>query len=194
MPHARIQHDPGAMLTRAPNGARARTTAPGSREHAFPRSRSAFTLFELGRVMVIITAALAITTPFLRGFAHGARMRDASTDFVAMCQLARTQAISTARIHRLVIDTATAQCKILVEDADQFVTPEKNFGKVEFPQDYKISLTKADGTNTPYIDFFPTGRTEAARVVITADDGEQAIIECPTPSETFRVVQAEVPR
>jgi prepilin-type N-terminal cleavage/methylation domain-containing protein len=181
------------MLTRAAKCGRARSAAARSREHDF-RSRRAFTLFELVLVMVIITTVLAIISPSLRRFAHGASMRNVSTDFVAMCQLARTQAISTARVHRLVIDTNTAQCKILVEDADQFVPPEKNFGKVEIPQDYKISLTKADGTNTPYIDFFPTGRTEAARIVITADDGEQAVIECPTPSETFRVVQAEAPR
>src|SRR6187401_614809 len=137
MLHAPIQHAPGAMpgamLTRAANRARARPSTPGSLEHVLARSRHnrpAFTLFELVLVMVIITTALAIISPSLRGFAHGARMRDASTEFVAMCQLARTQAISTARVHRLLIDTNTAQCKILVEDADQFVAPEKNFGKV----------------------------------------------------------------
>lgn len=149
----------------------------------------AFTLFELVLVMVVITAALAIAAPALRGFAHGARMRDASTQFLAMCHWARTQAVSTARIHRLQVDLNAPQYRVMVQRGDQFVSPANDFGQVfVMPEGYRVTVTRADGVPGNYIDFYPTGRTDPARVQILADDGEATLIECPTPAETYRVV------
>ena len=159
------------------------------------RRAPGFTLIELVLVMVVITAALAIAAPSLRGFAHGAKMRDASTQLVAMCQWARTQAISGARVYRLQIEPASAQngagpqYRVMVQDGDQFHPPGNDFGQVfVMPVGYRLSMTRADGAPGGYIDFYPTGRTDPARIQILADDGEATMIECPTPAETFRVV------
>jgi hypothetical protein len=122
-------------------------------------------------------------------------MRDASTQFVAMCQWARTQAISTARVHRLQVDLHSPQYRVFVQQGDQFVSPATDFGQLfTMPEGYRISLTRADGVAGNYIDFYPTGRTDPARIQILADDGETTLIECPTPAETFRVVTGEVAR
>jgi Tfp pilus assembly protein FimT len=160
------------------------------------RPRPAFTLFELVLVMVVITAALAIAAPALRGVARGAKMREAATEFLTTCQWARTNAISTARIHRLVIDPTAGTYRVMVQQADEFVAPGTEWGEInKIPDGYQMTFTKADsilgtaGTPGNYVDFYPTGRTDPARVQITAPDGETATIVCLTPSEAFRILR-----
>ena len=153
------------------------------------RARRAFTLLELVLVLVVITVALSIAAPALRGFSRGAKMSDAATQFTAMCHWSRTQAISTSRVHRLVVEPATARYRVLVQDADTFVSPSNDFGQVfVMPEGYRLAMVKIDGSVGDYVDFYPNGRTDPARVTITAEDGETSIVECPTPAETFRIV------
>jgi prepilin-type N-terminal cleavage/methylation domain-containing protein len=161
-----------------------------------PRHPRAFTLLELVLVLVVISVALSIAAPALRGFSRGAKMHDAATQFTAMCHWARTQAISTSRVYRLVVQPANAQYRVMVQDGDTFVSPSSAFGQVfVMPEGYRLTLTKADGSVGDYVDFYPNGRTDPARIQIISDDGETSIVECPTPAETFRILPpAEVPR
>ena len=158
--------------------------------------RRAFTLLELVLVLVVITVALSIAAPALRGFSRGAKMSDAATQFTAMCHWARTQAISTSRVYRLVVDPANAQYRVMVQDADTFVSPGSDFGKVfAMPEGYRLTMVKIDGSVGDFVDFYPNGRTDPARVQIVSDDGETTLVECPTPAELFRIVpRGEVTR
>jgi prepilin-type N-terminal cleavage/methylation domain-containing protein len=156
------------------------------------RSRqSAFTLLELILVMVIICTALAMAAPSLNGWARGSKMRDAVDQFIALTQFARTQAISTATVHRLQVDGAARTYYVLVQDGESFVPLNTEMGR-QFPLPNEFSLKMADlgGASRDYVDFYPTGRTEPATVEITAPNGgDVMVIRCPSPTEAFRLVQ-----
>jgi Tfp pilus assembly protein FimT len=146
--------------------------------------------------MVVITAVLAIAAPKLRGFARGAKMREASTQFLAACQWARTNAISTARIHRLVVEPINRSYRVTVQQGDDFVSPGSEWGEIyTLPDGYQMTFTKPDSPMFvaaqagSYVDFYPTGRTDPARLQFTSPDGETVNIVCLTPSETFRILQ-----
>ena len=149
-----------------------------------------FTLLELILVMVIICTALALAAPSLNGWARGSKMRDAVDQFVAMTQYARTQAISTATVHRLQIDGAARTYYVLIQDVDgQFIHLTSDMGR-EFPlpDEFSLKMTDDAGQNRDFVDFYPTGRTDPTTVVITGPDGDAKTIQCPSPTEAFRLV------
>ncbi|MDB4966667.1 MAG: hypothetical protein JWN44_2356, partial [Myxococcales bacterium] len=63
-----------------------------------PQSRPAFTLLELVLVMLVITIAIAVVAPTLRGWSRGSHLRDTAEQFVTLTRLARTQAASSAQL------------------------------------------------------------------------------------------------
>jgi prepilin-type N-terminal cleavage/methylation domain-containing protein len=164
----------------------------GTQAIAMSRRRSnpaAFTLLELILVMVIICTALALAAPSLNGWARGSKMRNAVDQFVALTQFARTQAVSTATVHRLQIDGAARAYYVLIQDGDQFVPLNTEMGReFSLPTDFSLKMTDDAGQNRDFVDFYPTGRTDPARVEITAPDGETKVIQCPSPTEAFRLV------
>src|SRR3954447_4604473 len=149
--------------------------------------QSAFTLLELILVMVIICTALAIAAPSLNGWARGSKMRDAVDQFVALTQFARTQAISTATVHRLKIDGGSRAYYVVVQDGDQFVQLNTEMGR-EFPLPEELSLKLVDenGQSRDYISFYPTGRTDPGTVEITSTaSGDVMTIRCPSPTDAY---------
>src|SRR5207244_2945716 len=121
---------------------------------------SAFTLLELILVMVIICTALAMAAPSLNGWARGSKMRDAVDQFVALTQFARTQAVSTATVHRLQVDGGARTYYVLVQDGEQFVPLNTEMGRqFPLPDEFSLKATDATGQNRDFIDFYPTGRT-----------------------------------
>jgi prepilin-type N-terminal cleavage/methylation domain-containing protein len=153
--------------------------------------QSAFTLLELILVMVIICTALAMAAPSLNGWARGTKMRNAVDQFVAMTQFARTQAISTATVHRLQVDGPARAYYVLVQDGEQFVPLNTEMGRqFPLPEEFSLKLTDLGGATRDYIDFYPTGRTEPGTVEITSTlNNDVMVIRCPSPTEAFRLVQ-----
>jgi prepilin-type N-terminal cleavage/methylation domain-containing protein len=150
---------------------------------------AAFTLLELILVMVIICTALAIAAPSLNGWARGSKMRDAVDQFVALTQFARTQAVSTATVHRLQVDAGARTYYVLMQDGEQFVPLNTEMGRqFPLPDEFGLKMTDLAGGNRDYVDFYPTGRTDPAIVQITAQNGDVTEIRCPSPAEPFRVV------
>jgi type II secretion system protein H len=148
-----------------------------------------FTLLELILVMVIICTALALAAPSLNGWSRGSKMRDAVDQFVALTQFARTQAISTATVHRLQIDGAARAYYVLIQEGDQFVPLNTEMGReFSLPTDFSLKMTDDTGQNRDFVDFYPTGRTEPTTVLITGPDGDAKTIQCPSPTEAFRLV------
>ena len=153
--------------------------------------RAAFTLMELILVMIIMTLVLALAAPSLSGWRRGARLRDAVQEFIAQTQFARTQSISEAAVFRLTIDTQTAAYQLTMENATgQFEAVESDLSsQVTLPEGYRIELRKPQaGMEDASIRFYPNGRIEPAVVVITADDGDTAQIQCLYPTDTFKVI------
>ena len=153
--------------------------------------QSAFTLLELILVMVIICTALAMAAPSLNGWARGSKMRDATDQFIALTQFARTQAISTATVHRLQIDGAARAYYVLMQDGDQFVPLNTEMGRqFPLPEEYSLKATDENGQGRDYIDFYPTGRTDPGTVEITSTNSSDVMtIRCPSPTDAYRLVQ-----
>jgi len=153
--------------------------------------QSAFTLLELILVMVIICTALAMAAPSLNGWARGSKMRDAVDQFVALTQFARTQAISTATVHRLQIEGPARAYYVLNQDGEEFVPLNTEMGRqFPLPDEFSLKLTDLGGANRDYIDFYPTGRTDPGVVEITpTNGGDVVVIRCPSPTEAYRLVQ-----
>lgn len=151
-----------------------------------------FTLLELVLVLMIVGAALAMIAPSLGGWNRGSRLRDAASDFAATARWARTQAVSTGKVHRLRVDAAAGSYWVMTQDGEEFVVDESNIGRrVTLPEGFAIELTGEQDRPLEHVEFDPTGTTQPARVRIVSDVGRSIIIECLSPSDRFRVVQVQ---
>jgi prepilin-type N-terminal cleavage/methylation domain-containing protein len=163
--------------------------------HHRQKSR-AFTLMELILVMLIAATALAIAAPHVGGWSRGARLRNCAEEFVRMTRLARSRAVTDAAVYRIQLDTATVNFKLLVQQGTEFVDVQKSLGRNAAPlKNATIELvrmgTELTDSAADSIDFYPTGRTQPMRIIITDDAGHKIGIECATPAEDFRVVTSQ---
>jgi len=151
--------------------------------------RPAFTLLELVLVLLILTIAMAIASPSLRNFWKGNRVKDAGEQLAYITRLARTQAISDGAVYRLNIDSNGTGYALYVQQAEGFVLiPSNNF---LLPEEAHVEVTKADGSTADHIDFFPNGRTEPASIRLSAAGQNDIVLVCPSPTETFSLVNAQ---
>ena len=168
-----------------------------------PAPRRAVTLLELVLVMVVISTAMALAAPSLRGFWRNADSRDAAQQFVSVARYAQTKAASGSVTLRLNIDSGGREYWLSVREGVDFVELRNDFGRrFAIPREGRIELLPVRSPFTgavsevqgrTYLDFFPDGRTEPARVRIY--DGEnEAFVECSSPAESFRELSAEEAR
>jgi type II secretion system protein H len=151
--------------------------------------RSGFTLMELVLVLVIITIAMAMAAPSLRNFWKGNRVKDAGQQLAYITRLARTQAISDGTTYRLGIDQGGNGYALYVQQAENFVLiPSNNFS---LPEEMVVEVTKADGSSSDHIDFFPNGRTEPGSIRLSAAGYNDIVLTCPSPTEMFSLVGAD---
>ena len=151
--------------------------------------QAGFSLLELVLVLAVIATMLAIASPTLRNWNRGQQMKHAVIEFMTATQSARTLAISTASVHRLNVDTQNGRFWVTRLVGETFVELGDDLHEMEpLPEHCRIELTKFTDNTGAYIDFYPTGRVQPARVRIYAEDGSSSSIECLTPAETFRVV------
>jgi prepilin-type N-terminal cleavage/methylation domain-containing protein len=159
--------------------------------------RPAFTLIELILVMVIICVALARAAPSLRGWNRGTQLRNAGDDFLATARWARAQAVADAKVYRLNVDAGAGKYWVTVQQGGQFVNVANSFGQAVTlpPDELRIQLAAvqpASSAPPEFIEFYPSGRSTAARVRITLlMDGSTVDIECPTPAEGFALVNPQ---
>ena len=150
--------------------------------------RPGFTLIELVLVMLVMTIAIGVVAPELRGWSHGARMSDTVDQILTLARMARTEAISTAQVHRLIVDSS-GRCYVARQDGEQFVELGEGRDAVfAAPDGIKLQMTDLQGGPREFVEFYPNGRMQTARIrVSTEDDGSQKIIEAATSTEGFRV-------
>jgi Tfp pilus assembly protein FimT len=151
---------------------------------------------ELILVMLIAATALAIAAPHVGGWSRGAKLRSCAEEFVRMTRLARTRAVSDATVYRIQLDTATVNFKLLKLQGTDFVDVRQTLARNAAPlTNATIELVRMGAELTDRaadaIDFYPTGRTQPMRIVITDDVGNKIGIECTTPAEDFRIVTSQ---
>jgi prepilin-type N-terminal cleavage/methylation domain-containing protein len=150
--------------------------------------RPGFTLIELVLVMLVMTIAIGVAVPELRGWNRGARMRDTVDQILTLARMARTEAISTAQVHRLTVD-GSGRCYVSKQEGEQFVAlGESRDAVLEMPDGVKVQMTDLQGGARDFVEFYPSGRMQTARIRVTMEDGGyETVIECATSTEGFRV-------
>jgi Tfp pilus assembly protein FimT len=148
-------------------------------------------LLELVLVLLILCIAAAASMPSLVGWSRGSAVRDAGDQFLAVARRARTQALADSTIYRLNVDARSGTYWVTVQDGLNYVPPGNEFGRVfSVPDGFSIAMTtvgQSDQQAMSAVDFYPTGRTQPARVRIGRSDTDAVNLECPTPAEGFRL-------
>lgn len=145
--------------------------------------------------MVLLTTAMALTVPSLRGFAAASRSKDAVVQFLSLTGWARANAASESRVYRLNINPADNSYWLTVQDGPEFLALGTDFGRVfSLPAGTRIDLRQtapASGGAGTTIDFHPDGRADVTAVRLTDAGGAVTVIACLSPAEPFRVLSAE---
>jgi len=149
-----------------------------------------FTLLELIAVLVLISTVLAIAAPSLRGFVRGRQTAEVAARILSLTHLARSQAVSGGRIHRLNVDIETGTYWLTVQRAGAFVGIERGFGRrFRLPVGASMALDSPwGGEPISYVQFYPDGRCEPATIQVTGRQGEVHQITCASASEEFRIL------
>jgi prepilin-type N-terminal cleavage/methylation domain-containing protein len=160
------------------------------------RNSRGFTLLELVFVMVIACIVLALAAPSLKGWSNGMGLGDSGQQFLATTRFARTSAIANSNTYRLYVDPNNARYWVMAQDGESFVNVRTSLGQVfTLPEGYRITMTDLNATPLEFIEFYPTGRMQAAHVkIIPPNLNDVTDLECPSPVEGFRILTQEAPR
>lgn len=151
-----------------------------------PKHNPAFTLIELVVVLLIISLTTALAAPSLRGWSDGAKLRNATDEFLAATQYARSQAILTAREYVVTID-ANAYA-VSVQEGSSLTPDPREFGDpTPMPTGFTLALTSG-GEAPARIRFYPDARTTPGVVRITSARGEVVEIASDAPAMPYKVV------
>jgi Tfp pilus assembly protein FimT len=143
--------------------------------------------------MAVICMALAIAAPSLSNWNHGSHQRDAVDQILALTRYARTQAVTNATTYRLNIDKSAGRYWLTMQDGQEFVALGNDMGQVfNVPDGARLELSQDQGPAIDLVEFYPSGRTQAARIRLTSSIGEITTIECAMPAEGFQVATAQV--
>jgi Tfp pilus assembly protein FimT len=143
--------------------------------------------------MVIVCTVLAMAAPSLRGFFAGRQTQDAAAGLVALTQLARSQAISEGDPYRLNVDTSAGTFWLTTQSDGGWQNLNSEFGRTfGLPEGVELSLS-VDGVEASrtYVTFFPDGRTEPATITLSGRQGDQVLIRCLSPADSFRVTRPQ---
>jgi prepilin-type N-terminal cleavage/methylation domain-containing protein len=147
-----------------------------------------FTLFEIILVMVILCIAMAVAAPSLRGWSHGARLRDSADQFLAAARFAHTKAIADCKTYRLYVDPHAGTYWVTVQEGEQFLNVGSDFGRVfQVADGVQMQVTSPEANSAvEFIEFYPSGRSMPA-VARFSDEMASINVTCRSPAEGFRI-------
>lgn len=168
-------------LTTGHKNNRRRTTAPGG-----------FTLLELIVVLLVIGVVLGLASPSLRGFFTGRKTADVALDVVSMTQWAHSQAVSQGRPYRMNFDSQ-GHCWLTTQRAGAYVdVPGEETRRLSIPEGVRVTLeTTSTQEAASFIQFYPSGRTQAAKIKITGPKSERFVVACDGPADRFRILTSQ---
>jgi type II secretion system protein H len=159
-----------------------------------PSGPSGFTLVELVLVMIILTIALGLAVPTLRGWSQRAMLRDEADRFLALTVYARSRAVAEGRIYRIAFSDDQKSYQLTRQSGMEFEAVESPRGDVvTLPRFVTLQKSVEAAKGDRGICFYPTGRTDPAMLQLSYDDEERGInmsilIDCPTPTDRFQIV------
>jgi type II secretion system protein H len=177
-------------------------------------ARRAFTLIELILVLAILAILVAIAIPSLEGVARSQGAKECSGQLMALARYAHTQAIADGVSYRLNIDSAGRRYYLTRQgDGPDFVELGEEIGRdhmfpdginVEWDNAYALLQQQQQAAQAtgqvqpvvqagaaPYVEFYPSGRTDPAAIRITDRAGNITEMACLSATETFRLIGAD---
>lgn len=151
-----------------------------------------FTLLELIVVLGLIGLLLGLAAPSLRGFLGSRRTADAAAQILALTQWAGSRAAAQGQVYRLNIDPQMRMYWLTVQEGEGFVDLGSEFGRrFQLPEGTTVGVqSPLRGAAITTLDFYPSGRTEEATIVLRDAGGEVFQIVCESPTEAFHVVSS----
>ncbi|HEY8666264.1 MAG TPA: GspH/FimT family pseudopilin [Tepidisphaeraceae bacterium] len=154
-----------------------------------PNNFAGFTLLELVLVLAILTIVVALVAPSFRGFTAGRRADDTATLIVSLANYARTQAVTEGRTYRLNFDPAARAMWLTADDEGTFVAPSNDFGRRCIASEgVQMEADVPRHDDGQYVEFHPTGRTDAAHILLTNSLGDSIDVACSSATELFRIL------
>jgi prepilin-type N-terminal cleavage/methylation domain-containing protein len=152
----------------------------------------AFTLLELVLVMLLISIALAVSAPSLRGFWAGTKSKNAATQIVALTKWARSKAVARGTVYRL--NFSNGQYGVTMQDQQNFVAADSSIGQTfDLPEGVQLEVKRNDGADGDHLDFFPDGTCDVATITMKEPDGSQLQITCASPTEGYKLLDPNNP-
>lgn len=152
------------------------------------RPRAAFTLIELLIVMMIIAIAFFALRPAFAGVIRGAQERTMLRGLVGLFTSARTEAIATGSLVRIVVEPETGSLFAEVQtDPDEdrsLFDPLPLLGRrsVVLPEHISIGTFKVAGSDMAglehiHVYFYPDGRTDGVALRLVGRRGADTRLE-----------------
>ena len=143
--------------------------------------------------MLILCISLATVAPTLRGFWKGGQMRNQALQVLALTKWARTQAVTSAKVHALRFDTGEKTYRLEVAEGMAFVPVPSDMGRTfTAPEDYELEVTVTPGAERNCIRFYPDGRSDGLRIRVIAPGNDMIVLEARSPTEPFVLVGDEL--
>ncbi|QOV89818.1 pilus assembly FimT family protein [Humisphaera borealis] len=183
------------------------------------QSRRAFTLLELILVLLVMAIMVAMAIPAMRGLAAGRGADECAGQMLALAHYARSQAIAEGVNYRLNIDPTNKVyylTKFYSDPLDASAAPGFYELGVEMgsvfraPADVTLEwdnayaslqlqnaaatgqiLPEKIGSDVPFVEFTPSGRTDACLIRVIDRDGTVTQVVCPSATETIRVIRPD---
>ncbi len=143
-----------------------RTSRPGN-------SAAGFSLLELILVLLLLAAAATVVVPsFVQGMARF-QLETAARDLATNLRQARTRAVSTQRVYRVLLQPAQSPEEPSAYTlADEYEQPLKTF---PLPEPVSFGEVGEAGWN-PVISFYPNGRCSSGTIVLQAGNRRLSIV------------------
>lgn len=150
--------------------------------------RAGFTLLELILVMVVISVALAVAAPSLRGFGEARRTPDAAAQLLALLRHARDCARVEGVAYDFHLDPQQRQYWLTRRVCGADEAPDGGLGKrFTLPEGISVEFDAAGEAGVDTLRLHPTGRAAEATITVTGPDGTSARIVCRSATERFQV-------
>ena len=136
-------------------------------------------------VLVLLGFVAALVFPsFTRGM-EGMKMRAATRDLITRMKQARTQAISSQSVQRILIGAD--------EEGKPFYALADEYGEVSksFPLPEKLSILTEDGELPLQISFYPNGRSSGGDFMLKLDENRQLSVTVDPVTGFGRLLKAE---
>ncbi|MEX0653811.1 MAG: GspH/FimT family pseudopilin [Phycisphaeraceae bacterium] len=171
----------------------AKPQAAGSRGFRGFRGGRGFTLLELVLVMFVAALMLAMALPALRPFLAAREASGAAGELVAMTRLARSLAVSEARVYRLHVDETEGEFWLSHDELEEGeALPVPVARPMELPRDVTAVWHASASTQMRgYVRFYPNGRCDPTTFELAGARGEPVFVASRAMHEAYAIRSAE---